>query len=146
MTKEIIIEDEISTELTAAEKKKIEQEARDEVAVQLKASKAKAYKEQALRKAQSESILRNAQNQKGEDMVEIEMDIASHPKFITLDGARYHSGRKYTVTKGVADVLREQMNRGWEEEDRRLNDNIASERQRHRKFMLNRKGEVKQVA
>ena len=146
MAKEPIIEDEISTELTAAEKKKIEQEARDEVAVQLKASKAKAYKEQAMRKAQAESLLRNAQNEKGEDMVEIDMDIASHPKFITLDGARYHNGKSYTVTKGVAAVLREVMDRGWEEEDRRLNDNIASERQRHRKFMMNRKGETRQVA
>lgn len=60
MAKEQIVsakeEDEISVELTAEEKRKIEREAKDEVAVQLKKAKAAAYKEQMLQKANAESL------------------------------------------------------------------------------------------
>ncbi len=148
MAKETIVEEELPVELTDAEKKKIEREARDEVAVQLKKAKAAAYKEQMLKQANAESLFRHAQNEKGESIVEIDLSyIPSFPKHIILDGTVYTQRKApYKVTAGKAAVLRELLARGEEQEQRRLppEEGEARKEIHERRFRLSQKG-LKQV-
>lgn len=141
-----IQEEDFSVELTDKEKSELEAEARREVVKQLKESKKKAFKEQAKVKAQSEQLFRSAQDEKGEDLVEVQLTLASHPKYIMLDGKVYHSRPKpYKVTKAVASVLIDQMQRGWDQEAARM-PNESGEIQKHmREFRLGKNG-LKQVA
>lgn len=130
-----------SVELTEAEKLNLETEAKAEVLAALKASKAKAFKAQAKKRLQAEIMFRNGQDEKGQDMLTVDLLLASHPKFITLDGARYYSGRKYTVSRGKAQVLLDQMHRGWDQEEARLSPETKGHLQQHRNFRMIRKGD-----
>jgi len=113
-------DDEIGVELTEAEKKKLEAEAKKEVAVAIKAAKMKDFKSAAKKKLQAEAMFRNGKDDSGEDNDTIELNLASYPKWVTLDGVRYYSGRKYKKRKAVIAVLKDQMDRGWRQEAARL--------------------------
>lgn len=127
-----------SPELTAKEKEAIEAEARAEVVADLKAAAMEQYKEQAKLKIQGEMMFRAGKNSKGKNTEKVLLDLASYPKYIMLDGAVYHSGRTYNVDQGVAAVLREQMDRGWNQEAARLGDKIVDIN--YKRKVLNRNG------
>lgn len=127
-----------SVELSEAEKLELEKEARTEVMKALKASKAKAFKAQAKKRLQAEMLFRNGKDDSGEDLVTVALHLASHPKYIMLDGAVYHSNRKYTVRRAVATVLLDQMHRGWEQEEARLSPEAKGNLKQHRNFILRR--------
>lgn len=110
----------ISVELTEAEKTKLEAEAKREVAAAIKAAKMKDFKSAAKKRLQAEAMFRNGKDDSGEDLDTVELNLASYPKWVTLDGTRYYSGRKYTKRKGVIAVLKDQMDRGWRQEAARL--------------------------
>lgn len=110
----------ITVELTEDEKIKLEAEARMEVAKALKAAKMKEFKNAAKKRLQEEAMFRNGKDDSGEDLATIDLVLASYPKYITLDGARYYSGRKYTKRKAVIAVLQDQMDRGWRQEAARM--------------------------
>lgn len=112
--------DEIEVELSEKEKLKLEAEARREVAEAIKAAKAKEFKAAAKKRIQSEAMFRNGKDDGGEDLDTVELTLASHPKFIILDGAVYHSGKKYSKKRSVIAVLKDQMDRGWRQEAARL--------------------------
>jgi hypothetical protein len=111
-----IDEGEISLELTEAEKTKLRAEARKEVAAALKLSKMKEFKAAEKKRIQAQAMFANGKDDSGEDLVTVELQLASYPKYIILDGARYYSGRKYTKRRAVAAVLLDQMDRGWRQE------------------------------
>jgi hypothetical protein len=112
--------EEIQVELTEKEKLKLEAEARQEVAAAIKAAKMKEFKNAAKKRLQAETMFRNGKDDGGEDLDTVDLVLASHPKFIILDGAVYHSGRKYTKKRSVVAVLKDQMDRGWRQEAARL--------------------------
>lgn len=91
-------------------------------------------------------VFRHARNEKGEDMVDIVVSVASFPKHIVLDGTVYVERKTpYRVTKGKAAVLRELMARGWEEEERRLGTSEGNAKHRLRQYKLSSQG-LQQVA
>lgn len=127
---------EFSVELTEAEKLQLEKEARAEVLKQMKLSESKRFKAAAKQRIQAEMLFRSAKDATGGDLCTVSLMLASHPKFIMLDGAVYHSGRKYSVTKPVASVLLDQMHRGWEQEYARISSEERGNLKRQRNFML----------
>ncbi len=110
----------IQIELTEKEKLALEAEARREVAADIKASKKKEFKAAAKKRLQAEAMFKSGKDDKGEDLDTVELQLASWPKYIILDGTVYHSGRKYTKRKAVIAVLKDQMDRGWRQEAARL--------------------------
>lgn len=111
---------EIGAELTEEEKKKLEADARKEVAAALKAVKMKDFKSAAKKRLQAQAMFTSGKDDTGEDLDEVDLALASHPKYIMLDGAVYHSGRKYKKRKAVIAVLKDQMDRGWRQEAARM--------------------------
>jgi len=126
----------VSVELTEEEKLELEKEARAEVMKQLKAAQSKRFKLAAKQRIQAEMLFRSAKDSKGEDLITVELSLASHPKFLILDGAVYHSGRKYKVARGVAAVLLDQMHRGWEQEYARISPEQRGNLKQQRNFVL----------
>lgn len=129
---------EITVELTEDEKVKLEAEARMEVAKALKAAKMKDFKAAAKKRLQAEAMFRNGKDDSGEDLATIELHMASYPKWITLDGVRYYSGRKYTKRKSVIAVLQDQMDRGWRQEAARMGERTEWVEQKQK--LLSRNG------
>jgi hypothetical protein len=95
--------------LTAKELEDLEAEVQKEID---KEAKAKA-KEEA-----KKLIKARIRQQVGLDEPMVEVTIETPPYYnpITLDGYPYELGRTYRVRKSVADVLHEQMFRGWREQ------------------------------
>jgi len=116
--------DDLSGELTDAEKKEIEAQARTEVAASIKNSKMKAYKAQVKKQLLAQQMFSEGKDDKGNNTVDVDLYLASYPKWIMLDGKRYHHGRRYRVKAGVASVLMEQMSRGWEQEEARRGEKV----------------------
>ncbi len=110
----------LSADLTEQEKIELEAEARAEVALAMKKSKMKAFKAAAKKRLQAEAMFSEGKDETGKDLVVVDLQMASHPKWIMLDGKRFHSGRSYRVRKEVASVLLDQMDRGWRQEEARL--------------------------
>jgi hypothetical protein len=128
-------------ELSESEKLALEKEAKAEVLKQIKLSKAKAFKQAAKDRIKADMLFRSAKDATGADLVTVALMLASHPKYIMLDGAVYHSGRKYTVTRPVASVLLDQMHRGWEQEYARISKEERGNLKRQRNFMLKQQAE-----
>ncbi len=116
---DIEVSGDIGAELTEGEKRKLEAEAKKEVAAALKASKMKDFKAAAKKRIQSETLFKVGKDDKGEDLQTVDLVLASYPKWIILDGTYYFSGKRYVKRAGIAAVLREQMARGWEQEEAR---------------------------
>ena len=118
-------EGDIGVELTEAEKRKLEADARKEVAKAVKLAKMKEFKAQAKKRLQSEAMFKHGRDAEGNDLVEVQLALASHPKWIMLDGVMYHARAKpYKVTKSVAAVLLDQMDRGWRQEEARRGEKV----------------------
>lgn len=128
----------ISVELTEAEKTKLEAEAKREVAAAIKIAKMKDFKNAAKKRLQAEAMFRNGKDDSGEDLDTVELNLASYPKWITLDGTRYYSGMKYKKRKGVIAVLKDQMDRGWRQEAARLGEKTEWVEQKQK--LLSRSG------
>lgn len=111
---------EFSAELSENEKAEIEAEARREVQEALKAAKKKDYKAQLKKRIKSEAMFRSGKDDKGNDLDTIDLVLASYPQYIILDGAVYHSGKRYTKNRNVIAVLKDQMDRGWRQEAARM--------------------------
>lgn len=137
---------EFDSELTEAEKLKLEAEAKAEVLKALKLSKAKAFKQAAKQRIQAEMLFRSAKDSTGADVVTVSLLLASHPKYIMLDGAVYHSGRKYSVSKAVASVLLDTMHRGWEQEYARISAEERGNLKRQRNFMMKQNADGDYIA
>lgn len=116
--------DEIHVELSEAEKIKLEAEAKKEVMAAIKAAKMKDFKAAAKKRLQAEVMFKAGKDDSGEDLDTVDLLLASHPKYIMLDGTVYHSGRKYTKKKSVVAVLKEQMDRGWRQESARRGEKV----------------------
>ncbi len=112
--------EQIQIELTEKEKIALEKEARQEVAAAIKAAKMKDFKLAAKKRIQSEAMFRHGKDDTGEDLISIDLQLASYPKHIILDGVIYTSGRRYTKKRSVIAVLNEIMHRGWQQEAARL--------------------------
>ena len=127
-----------SATLTEKEKLAIEAEVRAEIAKELKAAAKKDFKAAAKLRIQAETMFRSGRDDSGEDLDTIDLQLASYPKFIMLDGTVYHSGKKYTKKKSVIAVLKDQMDRGWRQEAARLGEKMEMVAQR--RTLVNRYG------
>ena len=123
-----------SIELTEKEKLELEAEAKAEVLAAMKESKKKAFKAAAKKRAKAEHLFRSGQDETGEDVEEVKLELASHPKYIMLDGSVYHSGRTYKKKAATARVLRDIMFRGWQQEAARAGENISLAEQKRKVF------------
>lgn len=133
--------DNFSVDLTEEEKVKLEAEARAEVLKHMKLSESKRFKAAAKARIQAEMLFRTAKDASGQGVVTVDLLLASHPKYIMLDGAVYHSGKKHTVSRPVAAVLLDQMHRGWEQEYARLSSDERGNLRRQRNFVLKQNSE-----
>lgn len=129
---------EISLELTEEEKIKLEAEARTEVAQSMKLAKMKQFKAAAKKRLQTEAMFRHGKDDKGQDLDTVDLNLASYPKFIMLDGVMYYSGRRYTKSRAVVQVLKDQMDRGWRQEAARLGEKTEWVEQKQK--LLSRQG------
>ena len=112
--------------LPKPKKKKLEAEAKREVAAAIKASKVKEYKASLKKTIHAAAMFANGKDDSGEDLDTIELNLASYPKYISLDGVRYYHGRKYTKKRAVIAVLKDQMDRGWRQEAARMGEKIEN--------------------
>lgn len=118
-------EGDIGCELTEAEKRKLEADARKEVAKAVKLAKMKEFKAAAKVRLQKDAMFKHGKDADGKDLVEVQLALASYPKWIMLDGVMYHARAKpYKVTKDVAAVLLDQMDRGWRQEEARRGEKV----------------------
>lgn len=131
-----------SGELTEEDKLKLEKQARREVAEAIKKSKAEAFKEAAKNRILLEKARQDGKDDKGEDLVTVDLHLASYPPQIVLDGKVYYSGKKYKVNRGKAQVLLELMYRGWEAEERRLDPAEKGRIRQGRRFHLQESGQA----
>lgn len=115
----------IDCELTEAEKRKLEADTKKEVAKAIKLAKMKEFKAAAKSRIQKEAMFKEGKDDDGDDLVEVTLTMASYPKWIMLDGKRYHSRLKpYKVKAAIAAVLLDQMDRGWRQEEARRGEKV----------------------
>lgn len=112
------------SELTEGEKLKIEAEARAEVTKEMKAAKVKEFKEAAKRRLKMQALFSDGKDEHGEGTESITLNLSPVQPHVCLDGKRYYHGRTYTVSRGVMQVLKDQMFRGWKEESARLGEDM----------------------
>ena len=117
--------EDMSVTLTEKEKLKLEAQARAEVIKDLKKAESERFLKAAKDRIQAEVMFGSGKDDSGDDLATIQLDLASFPKYIMLDGQVYHSGRSYTKRTAVINVLREQMARGWEQEAARLGERVV---------------------
>jgi hypothetical protein len=100
-------------QLTEAEKRKIEAEARKEVEKEQHKKAAAEYKEHI--KKQLETQMRAAANiaEDGEGIEEIRIELAKYTMYIMLDGKVFYHGYTYKFGKKQAAVIKEQIYRSW---------------------------------
>lgn len=114
----------IAIELSEDEIAVIRAEARAMVAAELRKQKEKAYLEQFLKEERQERI-------PAKRLVPVFLQLAGSTNYIMLDGTQFFHDNVYHVEPGVAQVLVEQMTRGWaHEEMTQVQD--AKSRRRHR--------------
>lgn len=128
----------ISPELTEKEKLQLEAEAREEVAKAIRLSKMKEFKAAAKKRLQAEAMFRHGKDDKGDDLDTVDLNLASYPKYIMLDGVMYYSGKRYTKSRKVIQVLKDVMDRGWRQEAARLGERTEWVEQKQK--LLSRQG------
>lgn len=106
------IEADSDLELTPAEKRKLDKEAKAEIAKELKADKMRDYKDAAKIAAKRQALFRHGKDEKGDDLETVFVSLAQHTPFIALDGKRYYNGQAYRLSRNTAAVMKDQMHRG----------------------------------
>lgn len=96
---------EVYSEAAAALKKKQRALARKELLAQ------------ATRELEHEAKLAQERGRARGDMVDVVINLAPYTADIRLDGKSYMHGRTYRVTRKVAAVLQEQMQRSWQHQE-----------------------------
>jgi hypothetical protein len=105
---------------------KIRRQAREKVAVEI-ADIAKMSKKALMAKTLDDEILRQRREagltDYRDDLVDVLIDVAPYTDRITIDDKMYMHGHWYLVPRRVFDVIREQMARSWDSEERAGNPN-----------------------
>lgn len=104
-------------QLTEEEIERLEAEAHEEVAKELKANLAKEYKDNFKASLKRKALFRDADNDEGDDLVPILIDLPTFCQNIKLDGVTYSQGVTYKVGRAKAAVIKEQIYRAHRHED-----------------------------
>lgn len=107
-------------ELTEEEKLALEQEVREELAAEARERMAEQFRTAARNRLLREQMFQEGKNVAGEEVETIHLELAPVQHFIKLDNRCYYHGKTYTVSRAVAQVLKEAQFRGWEQEAARL--------------------------
>lgn len=99
--------------LTDKEKKKLDDEARREVEVSLKAKAMEEYKESVKKELQRQARVAANVTDDGEGIEEIRIELAKYTLYIMLDGKVYYHGYTYKFGRKQAAVIRDQIYRSW---------------------------------
>lgn len=124
-------------ELSEQEKLALEAEATKEVAKELKEKKKKEFKDNLKAALKKQAMFKVGQNEEGDDLVDITIDLAPHAPNIKLDGKIYYHGVKYRFTPKTAAVINETCHRTWlhEAEVHGLDSNAFHGRQKANKAL-----------
>jgi hypothetical protein len=112
----------LGAELTAEEIAKIKKDARAEVMKELKAVARKELLESEKEKVRNAQLFSAGKDDSGEDLLTLDFQLASYPRYAIIDGRVFHSGKTYTLKRSKIAVLMEMMYRSMEQEDRRRNE------------------------
>lgn len=106
-------EEKIDLALSDAELKALEEQAVKEVEAEMKAALSKDFLDQKKLELKKKALFKHGKDAKGNDVVTVRVDLAPNSSYITLDGRVFFHGHTYKFTKAQADVISEQMHRGW---------------------------------
>lgn len=106
-----------SLHLTEDEMVRLEEEARKEVEEELKANLAKEYKENFKANLKRKALFRDAENEEGDGMIDILIDLPPFCPDIRIDGVSYLPGQTYRVGKAKAATLVDVMARAYRHDD-----------------------------
>lgn len=98
------------------ELKQLEQEALAEFEFEAKKDAQEAFKEETKRKLKEKSLFKAGKDAEGEHVESVQIDLAPHSPWITIDGRLYYHGLSYKFTQAQAQTIKEIMFRTWQHE------------------------------
>jgi len=113
---------------TAEELKELELKAQAEFEEENKTSAAAAFKEETKRKLRQKAMFAAGKDTEGEDVESIQINLAPHSPYITLDGRLYYHGLSYKFTQAQAQTIKDVMARTWQHEREIGGANMNAER------------------
>ncbi len=115
--KAVAVEEDSPLGLSEAEMERLEQEAEEEVASELKANMAEEYKKNHKAMLKRKALFRAGKNDVGDDLVEVLIDLPPYCEDIRLDGVIYAVNQTYKMGHNKAAVIKDQIARAWKHQE-----------------------------
>jgi hypothetical protein len=101
---------------TPEELKELELKAKAEYEAEQKELAAEAFKDETKRKLRVAALRKDGKDASGDSVENVQINLAPHSPFISLDGRLYYHGLSYKFTQGQAQTIKEIMSRTWQHE------------------------------